>query len=324
MPRVVLGFPMYRSEELVSATLDSLLTLEFDDYAVVAIDDASPDGTFDVARRRAETDPRLVVEANPRRLGMIRNWNRVLQRAYELFPDFEYFAWASDNDFRDPTWLPKLVQALEAEPNAAIAYSKFGLIKGGTREAPTNRWLFESTTVADRIERLQKTTEGLRAGPMMYGLHRRSTLERAGNVPEVLLSDVLFLCHLSLYGTFVQIPEVLWYRGARTTGGRRKRQRAALFADPPATTYLPVPLQHVLWLFRTLVVEGRLPPGLGRGEAVHVPEVYLKSWVRRLVGRGEKAYRKFVKRRQRDLRRRARPLRPVVRRARALARRVGA
>jgi hypothetical protein len=55
-----------------------------------------------------------------------------------------------------------------------------------------------------------------------------------------------------------------------------------------------------------------------------VPEVYLTSWVRRLAGRGEKAYRKFVKRRQRDLRRRARPLRPVVRRARALARRVGA
>lgn len=120
----------------------------------------------------------------------------------------------------------------------------------------------------------------------MYGLHRRSTLEQAGNVPSVLLSDVLFLSHLSLYGTFVQVPEVLWYRGSRRTGAATRVQRAALFAGrPPVTTFLPVSIQHTLWLIRRLIVDDRRPPGVGRGRAFLISLTYLTSWSARLIRR---------------------------------------
>jgi glycosyltransferase involved in cell wall biosynthesis len=304
MPRVVLGLPMYRSEEVVAEVLESLLSLEYDDFGVLALDDCSPDATFAIASSYADSDPRLIVEANPRRVGMIENWNRVLARAYELFPEFEFFAWASDNDFREPSWIAALTRALEEDPRAALAYSRFGTIENGVKNAPPGRWLFDSHDIGDSFERLRATMDGMRAGPTMYGLHRRSTLEQAGDVPRVLLSDVLFLSHLSLYGTFLQVPEVLWYRGSQKTGGSIRRQRAALFSDPPLSTFLPVSLQHTRWLLQTMVFGRRRPPGVGGVRALFISCFYLLSWWTRLFRRALTANRKWRRKQRKTWRRR--------------------
>ncbi len=339
MPRVVLGLPMYCSEGCIADVIESLLSLDYENFAVIGIDDCSPDATFEVARTYT-SNPRLVVEANPERLGMIANWNRILDRAYELYPDFEFFAWASDNDLREPSWLSVLVRALEEDPNAALAYTRFGKTSEGEKLVPRRAtWLFESRGIADPRERFTATIEGMRAGPIMYGLHRRSTLSQAGNVPPVLFSDFLFLAHLSLYGTFLQVPEALWYRDVqRKTGSSCRRQRAALFAGrPPRLTYLHVPIHHMLWLLRWMVIDGRRPAGMGRVSALRLSFYYpLKWWLRllrrdtelmrkrqrRLVKRQRKLVKRFRKALTRHKRRLLRPPlgRRLVRVLRSLAR----
>ena len=304
-PQVVIGFPMYCSEELVGDALQSLLALEYDNFAIVAIDDGSSDSTVEIARAYAASDPRLVVEVNVQRLGMIGNWNRVLARAYELYPDFDYFAWASDNDVREPRWISILVEALESDRRAALAYSRFGTLSGGEKVIPDRpKWLFETRELVDPLRRLRAATRGMRAGPIMYGLHRRSTLDQAGDVPAVLLSDFVFLSHLSLYGTFVQVPHVLWFRDLRrVTGSATRRQRAALFADPPARTYLPVSVQHTVWLFDKLVVRAERPLGVGRWKALYVPLFYQVDWGWRLANRPRKRLRKQSRKLRRRMRR---------------------
>jgi glycosyltransferase involved in cell wall biosynthesis len=303
-PLVVLGLPIYGSEGHVEHALESLLGLEYDNFAIVAIDDCSPDATLEIARSFAAADPRLVVESNPERLGMIGNWNRVLARTYELFPDFEYFAWASDNDMREPRWIARLVDALESEPRAAFAYSRFGTIADGERVVPNHeKWVFESTEITDPVRRLKATTNGMRAGAVMYGLHRRRTLDQVGEVPPVLLSDFVYLSYLSLFGTFVQVPEVLWFRElGRRTGGTARGQRAALFADPPARTYLPVSAQHTLWLFEKLVRLGDRPSGMGPWKGLYVTLLYQADWATRLVTRSPQLLRKRVGKLRRRLR----------------------
>jgi glycosyltransferase involved in cell wall biosynthesis len=295
-PQVVLGLPIYGSESFIGDALESLLALDYENFAIVAIDDCSPDSTLEIARSYAASDPRLVVEANVERLGMIGNWNRVLARTYELYPAFDYFAWASDNDVRETRWISSLVEALESDPRAALAYSRFGTLAEGEKVVPDGpKWLFETTEIADPLQRLDAATKGMRAGPTMYGLHRRRTLDRIGDVPPVLLSDFVFLSCLSLYGTFLQVPEVLWFRDLRqVTGGSMRRQRAALFSDPPARTYLPVSLQHTLWLFDKLVVRGEQPSGMGRLTALRVPLFYQFDWCRRLAIRSRKLFRRRI------------------------------
>lgn len=308
MARVVLGFPMYRSEEFVGPVLESLLAQDFDDLVVIAVDDCSPDATVEIAARHAASDPRIEIEQNPERVGMIPNWNRALELAYERYPEFEYFAWASDNDLREPTWVSEAVRALEEDPDAALAYTRLGTIQDGERVVPQRqKWLFESRGIAEPRRRFAVTLEGLRAGPTMYGLHRRRTLDAVGDVPSILLSDFIFLSHLSLYGSFVQVPEVLWYRDLRRmTGSSTKRQRAALFAGrPPLLTYLPVSIQHTLWLIGRMVVRGRLPPGIGRGTALALALFYLGNWWSRLFRRGlelaQRRRKKTVKRLRKSL-----------------------
>jgi glycosyltransferase involved in cell wall biosynthesis len=272
---------MYCSEALVGEVLETLLAQDCQDYAIVAIDDCSDDGTVEVASRYAARYSRLTVEANPKRLGMICTWNRVLERARELHPDFEFFAFASDNDPREPTWLSALIRELEQHPSAALAYSRFGVIRNGARIPFSNRWLFDSREIGDPVARM-RAAEDMPIGASMYGLHRRSTLESAGDVPSVLFSDLLFLSHLALFGPFLQHPEVLWYRGERRTGGDRRRQRAALFGPrPPVRSFLPVSIQHVGWLARWMVLGSRRPAGIGRPQAAALTARYLARWITR-------------------------------------------
>jgi len=68
MPRVVIGVPMYRSEQLVVDALETLLAQSYRDFAVVAVDDCSPDTTYDVAVARFGDDSRVTIEANATRL----------------------------------------------------------------------------------------------------------------------------------------------------------------------------------------------------------------------------------------------------------------
>jgi glycosyltransferase involved in cell wall biosynthesis len=292
---------MYLAEEGLAGALDSLLSQDYGDYAVIAIDDCSPDATFAIASEYARSDERLLVDRNTKRLGMIGNWNRVLARTRELHGDFEFFAWASDNDRREPSWLSTLVRALEENPAAILAYSRFGVIEDGEKIAPPGRWLFETRGIRPPFERLRVALPGLRAGPIMYGLHRRRSLDESGDVPHVLFSDRLFLSYLCLYGEFLQEPQVLWYRGThRVTGASIRRQRAALFADhPPVSTYLPISWQHTLWLLRRTVLGRQRPRGIGRLAALGISVYYLWWWWSTLVRRWSEPARKKVRRKHR-------------------------
>ncbi len=217
MPRVVLGLPMYRSEASVARALGSLLAQDYEGFAVVAIDDCSPDGTLDIARNLAESDRRITVESNSMRLGMVANWNRVYERACELYAGFEFFAWASDNDLREPSWLSTLVGTLDENPSAALACTRLTRVDGKGRTSPVDA-LHADLEGTDPIARLRRVLRGIQAGSTVYGLQRRSMLERTGGIPRVLEADRLFLAHLSLHGQLVQAEPVLWFRGPGGTG----------------------------------------------------------------------------------------------------------
>jgi glycosyltransferase involved in cell wall biosynthesis len=291
MPRAVLGLPMYRSEGSVARAIGSLLMQDYEDFAIVAIDDCSPGRTLEIAKALARTDSRIVVEANAKRLGMIANWNRVLDRSRELHGEFDFFAWASDNDLREPSWLSALVRALDENPAAALAYTRLGTVDGGTKTAPTAAPSLEARG-GDPVARFRRVIQGINAGAVIYGLHRRATLDLAGGIPRVLLADALFLSQLSLYGEFVQEPQVLWYRSHGGTGGSRSRQRRALFARSPPATFAPVVLQHTFWLVGSMVFAGRRPAGIGRLQALRIGVLYLTTRLNAAVEKRRRSWRK--------------------------------
>jgi hypothetical protein len=118
---------------------------------------------------------------------------------------------------------------------------------------------------------------------MMYGLQRRSVLEKIERIPGVLFSDHIFLSRVSLHGQFLQEPGTRWYRGERRTGGSKERQRSALFSGrPPLMTFAPIWIQHSRWLLSTLVFRRRGRPDISRVQAVGLTFAYVANWWNRV------------------------------------------
>jgi Glycosyl transferase family 2 len=246
-PSTVFGLAAYNGEAHLAEAIESLLTQSRSDLAVVVVDDASTDRTGEIAQRYAELDPRVSYGRNDRQLGLVRNWRRAFELAGERHPDAPYFAWASDHDVWGPRWLERLAAELECHSEAVLAYPLAVRIDDAGSEYPTRERLFDTIGVTDPRERVRRVAGELRgAGELVYGLMRRSAMERCGPFPTAVLADRIYLARFALEGEFRQVRERLWYRrfraGVRMSNARQRR--AAFPEGAPVSAYVPWWLTH--------------------------------------------------------------------------------
>ncbi|HEY6887980.1 MAG TPA: glycosyltransferase family 2 protein [Solirubrobacter sp.] len=258
-PRVVIAAPLFNKATYVESAVRSLLEQTYGDFKLLLIDDRSEDETVAVCQRLAAEDERIEVHVNPARLGMLANTNRALSLARERHPEAEYWALGSDHDLWGPRWLETTLGLLDADPAAVLAYTLAIRVDGdgepyGGRPDP---WTFQTRGESDPRARLTAAVRGMVAGEMIYGLFRMSALADVGVLYRpVLIPDRLLLSELALRGTFLQAPEVLWYRRFRGLA-LLDRQRQAFWPDGvPAYARTPWWMQHTLELRQ--VYGGRL------------------------------------------------------------------
>jgi hypothetical protein len=80
-PRVSILIPVYNRKNLIGACIESALRQTIADIEVIACDNCSTDGTWDVLQNYARRDPRLRIVRNPQNLGPVRNWARCIEEA---------------------------------------------------------------------------------------------------------------------------------------------------------------------------------------------------------------------------------------------------
>jgi glycosyltransferase involved in cell wall biosynthesis len=266
-PTVVVGIPLYGREQWLREALDSLLEQTYRDAAFVLVDDCSPDGSFAIATELARRDDRVVAVRNEERLGLVGAWRRAFDVARERYPGARYFAWGSDHDHWEPSWLASLVELLDAHPAAVLAYPFTVRLNAEGEVVHVSRW-FDTGGVPSPRRRLTSAASKMAPGNMVYGLFRVSALERAGPFPYVIGPDRLLLAHLAVLGEFRQVPEVLWYRrfADRVTS---RRQRHSFFPNrrPPWHAYVPWWLVHGAILASRYGVQGAARPALSRPAA---------------------------------------------------------
>jgi len=265
VPRVAIGVLLFNHAEHVREAVESLLAQSFPDVALLLVDDGSTDGTAEIARELASRDPRVSFHPAEQRLGLTENARRAFALARARCPEAEYFAWASDHDRWDPRWLARLVEALDAAPGAVVAYPQNRRIGRSGELLRRQPWTFDTAGLTDRLPRMRHAVRHMRAGNMVYGLFLVDALARAGVYRRVLVPDRLLFAELALYGTFVQVPEVLWYRRWYGRLFSLARQRDSLFPGAPALhAYLPWWLSHAASLVRTFVLRGEGRPEVTR------------------------------------------------------------
>ena len=204
--RVSIGLPVYNGERYLAATLDSLLAQTFDDFELFICDNASTDGTATIGRAYAAQDPRVRYVRHPENIGAARNFNRTFELA-----SAEYFRWASADDLFAPQSLARCVEVLDREPSVVLAYPKTTLIDDDGRVIrPYEDGLhLQSPRPSDRFAQALYRLVLCNA---QYGLMRTEVLKRVLPVGVYVGCDWVLLAELSLYGTFWEIPEHLFFR----------------------------------------------------------------------------------------------------------------
>jgi glycosyltransferase involved in cell wall biosynthesis len=214
--RVSVVIPVYNAEKTVARAIDSVIAQDFGDYEIIAVDDGSAD--FSVGVLRKYGDRVRVLRQNNRGAASARLAGVALATA-------EYLAFLDADDEWLPGKLHACIDALDATPNAVLAYSDLKDPQGRTiahlNGSPSLEYLldnefalFPSATVV-----------------------RRSCFNECGDFGKEFIGtgngfeDTFAALLLRELGEFVHIPEplVVYYESPRSIMASRYRQGYRVF-----------------------------------------------------------------------------------------------
>lgn len=203
--------PAYRAEGFIEATLDSLSAQTHANFDVIVSVDVCDDATYELCAAHAARDARFRVLRQKQRQGYVGNCNFLLSQA-----DADYVFFAFHDDLLAPTYVEKLCAALDARPEAVLAYSDVLLTDEvkGTQES----WTFTALEgLHDAVERGLQMMKMPRDWPAPNrGLFRLRRARSIGGLRNHgaggYAPDFPWLVHMSLLGEFIRVPETLVHK----------------------------------------------------------------------------------------------------------------
>ena len=227
--RVVALLPAWNAAAFIEPVLQSLAAQTHANLQVLVSDDASSDGTGALCERFAVGRPAFVVHRQAVNRGWVGNVNWLLGAA-----DGDYFFFAFHDDPLEPTYVERLVAALDAAPDAVLAFSDITLDLRTAERSAVSRAAY---TALDGVDSARARLRVLlpREGEWWIpnrGLFRSSAARRVGGLHRHFGGEVsvdwIWLMHLSLLGAFVRVAEPLvrkvWRQEGLSLSWRRTRR----------------------------------------------------------------------------------------------------
>lgn len=210
-PLISIGLPVYNGENFISQAFDCILAQTITDFEVIITDNASQDATESICRKYAAQDGRIRYLRNERNLGAADNFNL----GFKLSRG-QYFKWVTHDDLWSPTFLERCLAALEREPNAVLAFPRISFVQSDgaliRRQGKSDLSILQAQA-RNRIKQIvdfQVDDDGVFWA--VFGLIKRSALEKTGLIGKFDASDQVLLLELLLLGGFCQVPEDLFFR----------------------------------------------------------------------------------------------------------------
>lgn len=116
-PLVSIVTPMYNNVEYLQESIESVLSQTYRNWDYVIVNNCSTDGSAEIARRYAASDPRIRVYENTEFLPMLANHNHALR---QISPDSKYCKIVFSDDWIFPRCIEDMVAAAEAHPSVGI------------------------------------------------------------------------------------------------------------------------------------------------------------------------------------------------------------
>lgn len=145
-PLVSVVTPAYNAAAYLKECIESVLNQSYSNFEYVLLDNASADGTRDIAESYARRDPRIRVYANDATVPMIENWNRAIEK---ISNESVHCKILHADDFLYADCLTKMVGLAESVPDVGIVGSL--RLRGDRIECeglPRNQDVFSGLEVA--------------------------------------------------------------------------------------------------------------------------------------------------------------------------------
>jgi glycosyltransferase involved in cell wall biosynthesis len=230
MRKVSVGMPVRNGQAFISEAIESILGQTYGDLELVISDNASTDATAEICNDYAKLDHRIQYIGQGRNIGAHPNHIEVFRRS-----SGPYFKWAAHDDRLAPECVAKCVHILETNEDVVLCAPATVLInEDGSLLQPSssNKGLVDSSgmvwrvdletnqalTSRDPAERFAAAVWHTHLAFQIYGLIRRSALERTRIMPSYYGADKAVLVELALIGRYFLLGEPLFYR--RCHGGQ--------------------------------------------------------------------------------------------------------
>lgn len=208
---ICIGLPVYNGASYLRQALDSLLAQTYADFHVIVLDDGSTDESYSILEHYAKQDSRISLFRNPSRTGLIAAWNRVAAMSSELFEP-AYFAWFSDHDWVDQSWLEELYQTLEDNPGTVLAHPRLTVVDAHGEVIGSEGFPLDTASLSSLDALRAVTLDFYGAGDVIYGLFRYEYLLRIGLLPQEILPDRLTVSGICLFGDVRHVPTTRRFR----------------------------------------------------------------------------------------------------------------
>ena len=126
--------PAFNGEACVAAAMSSVLAQTEPQFELLIVDDASDDGTLDVAK--SFDDPRITVHSNRESLGLPGNWNRCLDLAVG-----DYVCILHQDDEMEPDNLRRKTDLLRSNVDIAFVHSAVHVVQAEGVTPMDTQWM---------------------------------------------------------------------------------------------------------------------------------------------------------------------------------------
>jgi len=224
-PALSIGLAVRNGEAVVGRCIESILSQDFADFALVICDNVSDDGTIDLLQDYARSDSRVALSLNDVNIGSHENMKRTFELSHGTF-----FRWISADDWLEPGCLSACVRAFESRADAVGVTTWFTIhTDDGSMRYEEYRGEFPSAP--DPARRFERMLWFFHAGDAkydpVYGMYRREALMRAHPLRPSERADWLLSAELALMGPIVHVSERLAHRSRDypTAAGRAALRR---------------------------------------------------------------------------------------------------
>ena len=206
-PPLTVGLPVYNGADFLADAVKSILGQTFGDFELIIADNASTDGSLDIAHESAAADGRVRVLPAITNRGAAWNWNRTVHEATG-----DVFRWACHDDLLCPRNLEVCVETMaDAPADVVLVYPRTELID------EQGRHIGDYDDVCDLRqprphERFQVVVRDLHLINPIFGVHRIEALRSTGLMGGFGRADTVLMGEIALRGQVWEVPERLFRR----------------------------------------------------------------------------------------------------------------